>query len=132
MKFLVISGMDHLADREHIKAKCPAQSSFFKSIILSQKPNSSIDIYSTYLKEFSNSNLYLCVVEYKKNIGFFLKEEDILDLAELFISQISRKSRDLDDSYRMDLLASQFMLWLSLTYKDEMIKCIPHPVTKKC
>jgi hypothetical protein len=82
--------------------------------------------------EFSNSNLYLCVVEYKKNIGFFLKEEDILDLAELFISQISRKSRDLDDSYRMDLLASQFMLWLSLTYKDEMIKCIPHPVTKKC
>ncbi len=49
--------MDHLADREHIKAECPAQSSFFKSIILSQKPNSSIDIYLTYLKEFSNSKL---------------------------------------------------------------------------
>ena len=57
MKFLVISGMDQLADQEHIKAKCPTQSSFFKSIILSQKPNSSVDIYSTYLKEFSNSNL---------------------------------------------------------------------------
>ena len=49
--------MDHNADQEHIKAKCPTQSSFFKSIILSQKPNSSVNTYSTYLKEFSNSNL---------------------------------------------------------------------------
>lgn len=81
--------------------------------------------------EFSDSELYLCVVEYKKNIGFFLREKDILSLTNLFISQISRKKRDPNNPYQMDLLASQFMLWLSLIYKDEMIKCIPHPVTKK-
>ena len=57
MKFLIVSGMDQHADKEHRKAKCSTQSSFFESIILSKKSNSTVDIYSTYLTELPISKL---------------------------------------------------------------------------
>lgn len=49
--------MDQHADEEHRKAKCSTQSSFFESIILSEKSNSTVDIYSTYLTELPTSKL---------------------------------------------------------------------------
>jgi len=49
--------MDSFADQEHINAKCPPQSDFFKKIILKYVPNSSVDIYQTYKNIFSIQKL---------------------------------------------------------------------------
>ena len=49
--------MDSVADQEHINAKCPPQSDFFKKIILKHAPSSSVDIYQTYKDIFSLQRL---------------------------------------------------------------------------
>jgi hypothetical protein len=86
--------------------------------------------YSPTSITFLESELYLCIIDYKKDVGYFIKENDILDLIEDFLNHISKKNIDHNDSYKIDLVASQFYLWLSLIYKNELIKCIPHPITK--
>lgn len=102
--------------------------------IIKEHKNSSTDSkisnYSPTSIKISGSELFLCVIDYQKDVGYFIKENEIENLIEDFLGHISKKNVDHSDPDKMDLLASQFYLWLSLIYKTELIKCLPHPIIK--
>jgi hypothetical protein len=102
-------------------------------IIKEHKHSSTDSKFSSYTPtsiKISDSELFLCVIDYKKDVGYFIKENEILNLIDDFLGHISKRNVNPNDSSKMDLLASQFYLWLSLIYKNELIKCLPHPITK--
>lgn len=82
--------------------------------------------------DLSDKRLFLTVIDSEKSLGYFYTKKSIKKLIKRFLRvAVGRLKDNNPDDFKVDLLSSQFIFWLSLNIDDEPENCIPIPVSIK-
>ena len=79
--------------------------------------------------DLSGKRLFLTVIDPGKSIGYFYTKKSIKRLIKKFIKEsVGSLTAEQSDDFKVDLLSSQFIFWLSLNINTDNNPCVPMPV----
>ena len=79
--------------------------------------------------DLSDKRLFLTVIDSEKSLGYFYTKKSIKKLIKKFLRVAVGRLKDKEpDDFKIDLLSSQFIFWLSLNISEDVENCIPMPV----